>query len=143
MNNFNGAVMVDSKKIRDALYWNKTYYNYNNKRMRELKKLAKEHVKSWSRLKRWFNNDGYYDDLDFSIFVGKYVNMFDSLEDGYLSAGLICEKEHKVLRYHSYSCMGTYHDLLSMINCGEPVYLNPEQARLVNDWTFNVVQVVS
>ena len=139
MNNFNGAVLVSNKKIINALYWNKTYFNYNNKRMRDLKELAKEHVKHWGKLKRWFNKNNHYDDQDFGIFVSNYINMFDGFEDGYLKAGLICKKEHKILYHHSYSRMDCYHDLLAMVECGEPVYLNPTQAKFVNEWDFKLI----
>ena len=138
MENFNGAVMVDNEKIRSALQWNKICHNYNNKRLRELKRIAANHTKSMGKFKRWWYKSEAYEDLDFGIFVNKYVHMFDGFEDGYFKAGLICRSEYRILNHHSYSRGDIYHDLLAMIDCGKPVWLSPEQAKFVNAWTFNL-----
>tara|TARA_R100000951_G_scaffold114219_1_gene118016 strand:+ start:760 stop:1176 length:417 start_codon:yes stop_codon:yes gene_type:complete len=137
MSKFNGAVLVDNEKIEQALCWYKLYFNANNKRARELKAKAKLHVAGYGKFKKWYYSSSKREDKELSVFIGKYLNMFDWLCDGYFRAGLICEAEYKILMTHNYDRDELYGDIKAMISCGKPVYLNPTQARFVNSWTFD------
>lgn len=138
MSEFNGAVLVDNKKIEQALYWYKLYFNANNKRERDLKAKAKLHVKDYSTIKKWYYSNSGYDDKALGVFACKYINMFDWFCDGYLRAGLICKAEYKILMSHNYDRDSLFDDIKAMVSCGAPVYLSPVQARFINNWTFDV-----
>ena len=133
---FKGAVLVCNERIDNAVDQYLRYYNSNQARMRELVIQAEKLISEFSKFKYWVHSRKKDTDPNWNMFIRAYVPIFDTQVDGFYHAGLICEKERKLLNSHRYNNLDTKCDLVSLIKCGKPVYLNPAQARWVNQWTF-------
>lgn len=133
---FNGAVLVCNKRIEAACNIDITYRNANKRRILELEAMGIEEAKTYNKFIKWLYSGGSFHNKYYDIFVNKYTNIFDTKADAFIRAKFICYKEYLILNAHLYDYKATRNELLAMIKCGEPVYLNPIQATYVNSWTF-------
>lgn len=141
MNQFNGAVLVCNEKIENALSWYRFIYNKNAAFERTCRDAAIQQVATWSRWEKWINkfytsNSKKSTEIDW--FFTRYCGMFDCVSVAYQRAGILDEKEAKILSYWRYErLLKVYDDLQELVECGKPVYLNVTQAKFVNTWGLN------
>lgn len=133
---FTGAVLVCNKKITNAIE------NY-----REIEKewddiwipIVKGLIDEYKELSWW--KKFWHDGSAFGVYDYQYVmcikygakvnGKFDSVEKNLLNAGLITQEIYGIFEtyFNSYDHSDT---LEVLVKCGEPVYLNPQQASFVN-----------
>lgn len=133
---FNGAVLVCNKKIKNACE------NYNQIEedcysiLNPLIKGLKEEYRNLCWLKRLLHDNSLFGlwDYQYALRVchkAKVECKWDRVEENLLSGGLITKETYrefgKYFNNYDYT-----NDLSEMIKCGEPVYLNPQQASFVN-----------
>ncbi len=139
MSIFEGAVLVNNDKIRNALGWYRLVFNLNNKFKREVEAEAKEIGKNFTKWQKFWHAPEYryHSDIHMDLFRSKYTKGFCAMEWGYHRAGIIGKRAYDLLMDHRQEKHdNTYSNLLAMVYCGEPVYLNPVQAVFVNKWGY-------
>lgn len=132
--NFNGAVKVDNEKLHKFVQvWDKTLQQYN---------LAEEQALEWADvefeklnwLKKWL-----YKNEDNKVFKvtalykedGKYFGMFCTFDKILMHLGFLPDLSRWSDLFWKKNLAG---EIKSLVKCGGPVYLNPAQAKLVEDF---------
>ena len=135
--NFDGAVLVDNKRIQNACdnykVMDKERDSYINNYITTLTKEF-EDLSWWQKF--WYEDcpvwglEKFQYVLKKKYGVGYRSNWTKDTLRGLYQGGVISEEDYDKLNF------GYYHnimvDLMTMVRCGEPVYLNPQQARFVN-----------
>lgn len=128
---FNGAVLVENKRINNA------YNNYSkiNEHHKEVLEAAKEkaiaEVDTWSGFAKWW----YKDETPFDMWVKRYrLSFFCSSVHTLYHKEFMSEDTYNWCDRSAWGLKSDMNDLYAFVSCGEPVYLNPHQARLVNEF---------
>lgn len=133
---FNGAVLVDNNRIKNACDNYRTWCNNYNK---DIVPVARKVTEKYNTLPWWTTMfDSKWDSEFYKVMKHNYkINDFGKSHLSALNeAGLIdCtlyDKYTDIEDYLNPSNSRMCSNLQSMIKCGEPVYLNPEQCKFVN-----------
>ena len=135
--NFDGAVLVDNRRIQNAC---DNYKVMSRERAEFINKFITILTQEFEGLSWWqkfcYNDDPIYGLEKFRYVLKKkygvdyYSNWYEHDLIGLYKGGVISQEDYDKLNF------GYYHnimvDLMTMVRCGEPVYLNPQQARFVN-----------
>ena len=134
---FNGAVLVYNKRIQNAC---DNYKVMDKERDKFIKSVTDTLTQEFEGLSWWqkfcYNDDPLWGLEKFRYVLKKKYKVrvisnwhkydLDSLYQGHVISQEDYDKYD--FGYHH----GTSIDLMTLIRCGEPVYLNPQQARFVN-----------
>lgn len=134
---FSGAVLVDNKRIQNACDNYKVVSEERNEYVNKFIDILTQEFEGLSWWQKFCYNDDplwglekfqYVLKKKYKVFYGGRYSKHNL--DG-LYKGLVISEEV----YDKYN-FGYHHDkrydLMTMIRCGEPVYLNPSQAEFVN-----------
>lgn len=133
---FNGAVLVDNKKIRNACDSYRTWCNDYNK---DIVPVARKVAEKYKTLSWWTTMfDSRWDSEFYKVM--KHVHKLNDFRKSHLECLYMVElighslydKYADIEDYLSPSNSRMCSNLQSMIKCGEPVYLTPEQCKFVN-----------
>lgn len=135
---FNGAVLVSNRKIENAL---NNYLSLKSEYEKEIKRCEDKLASQIGDLS-WWDNFMYKDgDKDwFKVYERKYKGKYlrfwrNTWLENFRSVGLVTMETYKVYEYidDNLPYYGKYaSELKSLVQAGEPVYLNPSQASFVN-----------
>lgn len=142
MGEFNGAVLVDKKKIQSAIEnYTSLRLGYLEEEKRCQDKLAGE-VGTLTWWERFTSSDGDYD--WYKVFYTRYANLFVIKDPKYYyswlykfyKVGLLTketlDKYHLVEEYHNHCTKRNIVATLGVFTLvGDSIYLNEEQARFV------------
>lgn len=133
---FNGAVLVDNKKIKSACDSYRTWCNNYNK---DIVPVARKVAEKYETLSWWTTMfDSKWDSEFYKVMKHVYkINDFrkshlSALKEAGLIDYLLYDKYADIEDYLNPSNSSMCSNLQSMIKCGEPAYLTPEQCKFVN-----------
>lgn len=133
---FEGAVLVSNQRLRDFLeVWDKTVAQAIDAEEKALAwaEIEYEKLSCWQK---WKSPDsvviGKYKKLD-AVFSSKgfYWGVFDNLDYVLRGLGFLPDRSRYKRLYWDKELAD---QIYNMERCGEPVYLNPKQAGLVNEF---------
>lgn len=144
-NQFNGAVQVSPDRVRSALNNFIDIYRQSNGKIKESKQyLVKNNQYKLNSFQRWWYGSKHEleqgeDVYKFKMMCRwhkdcKHTSMLDDYLLNLVDLGLITQEEYED-NAKMFSWFRTcYRYLKAMLDCGQPIYVNPSQARFINEY---------